>query len=143
MAYINLKSVDNDIEAFILDLVKQNIELREKNNVSRKDLFQLLIQLRNTGKVEADGIWDANYSTKTIKQLTINEMAAQAWIFYIAGFETSSTTTSFCLYELAKNPTIQQNVQLEIDEIVEKFNGKISYESISAMKYLEACIDGT
>lgn len=142
MGYIRLKSVDDDIEAFIMDLVKQNIELREKNNVSRKDLFQLLIQLRNTGKVEADGIWDTNYSTKTIKQLTINEMAAQAWIFYIAGFETSTTTTSFCLYELANNPKIQQKVQLEIDDIIEKFNGQISYECISEMKYLEACIDG-
>lgn len=74
--------------------------------------------------------------------MTLNEIAAQAWIFYVAGFETSSSTMSFCLHELAKNNIIQQNVQKEIDEVTFRHNGKITYESIADMKYLEACIDG-
>lgn len=76
------------------------------------------------------------------KMLTLNEMAAQAWVFYVAGFETSSTTMSFCLYELAKNPDIQKKVQSEIDEIMGKYNGKLSYDAVHEMKYLEWCIDG-
>lgn len=69
-------------------------------------------------------------------------MAAQAFVFYIAGFETSSSTMSFCLFELAKNPQVQRKVQEEIDQISEKYNNEITYESMSEMKYLEACIDG-
>lgn len=69
-------------------------------------------------------------------------MAAQAWVFYVAGFETSSTTMSFCLYELAKNPDIQKKVQKEIDEVTEKYDGKLSYDVVNDMKYLEWCIDG-
>jgi len=77
------------------------------------------------------------------KSLTLNEMAAQAWVFYIAGFETSSSTMSYCLYELAKNMDLQRKVQKEIDEVTEKYNGKITYNSIMEMKYLEMCMDGS
>lgn len=58
------------------------------------------------------------------------------------GFETSSTTITFCMYELAKNREIQQRVHQEIDDVLKRHGGKITYESISEMKYLEACIDG-
>lgn len=57
-------------------------------------------------------------------------------------FDTSSTTIAFCLYELAKNPNVQDHVLNEIDHVLNKYNGNITYESISEMKLLEACIDG-
>lgn len=69
-------------------------------------------------------------------------MAAQIWLFFIAGFETSSSTLSFCLYELAKNPDVQKKVQQEIDQIKAKHNGQLSYDAVNDMKYLGWCIDG-
>lgn len=63
-------------------------------------------------------------------------------MFYAAGFETSSSTMSFCMYELARNPECQRKVQSEIDAISAKYNGAITYDSLSEMKYLESCIDG-
>lgn len=76
------------------------------------------------------------------KSLTLNEIAAQSFVFFAAGFETSSTTLTFCMYELAKNQHIQELVHKEIDRVLAEHNGKITYESITDMKYLEACIDG-
>lgn len=55
---LNMKSVDDDVEDFILTLVKKTTEYREANSISRKDLLQLLIQLRNNGEVNVDGEWD-------------------------------------------------------------------------------------
>lgn len=46
------------------------------------------------------------------------------------------------MYELAKNQDIQKRVQEEIDRVLEAHQGKITYDSINEMKYLEACIDG-
>jgi len=63
-------------------------------------------------------------------------------VFYLAGFETSSTTMSFCLYELAKHQEIQDRVRQEIKEVMAKHDNKITYDSLSEMKYLESCIDG-
>lgn len=143
MSILRIKSVDGEVEQFIKSLVKQNLEYREMNNVTRKDFFQLLIQLRNGGTVQLDDEWDtvikADDSQKT---MTLNEICAQTFVFFAAGFETSSTTLSYCLYELAKNREIQLRVQEEIDKVLEEHDGKLTYESISDMKYLDKCIDG-
>lgn len=117
---------------------------RETNNVSRKDFFQLLVQLRNTGTVQMDGEWDTKIvHDESEKKLTINEVAAHSFIFFAAGFETTSTTISFCLYEFAKHLECQRKAQQEIEEILKDNNGQITYESIQQMKYLESCIDET
>jgi cytochrome P450 len=63
-------------------------------------------------------------------------------VFFAAGFETSSTTMTFCLYELALNPDIQQRLRAEIDTVLHKYGGNITYESVLEMKYLEKVVDG-
>lgn len=139
-----IKCVQSSVESFIKSIVKQNLEYRELNNVSRKDFFQLLIQLRNIGTVQSDDKWDilkkANENQQT--HLSLNEMFAQTFVFFAAGFETSSSTLTFCMYEIAKNPEIQEKVHSEIDNVLEKHDGKITYDAVSEMKYLENCIDG-
>jgi cytochrome P450 family 6 len=63
-------------------------------------------------------------------------------VFFAAGFETSSTTMTFCLYELAVNPDIQERLRAEIDKVLQKHGGNITYESIFEMEYLEKVVDG-
>jgi cytochrome P450 family 6 len=60
----------------------------------------------------------------------------------LAGFETSSTTLSFCLYELAVNPDIQTKLREEIDVTLAKMGGQITYDGVQSMKYLSQVIDG-
>lgn len=72
----------------------------------------------------------------------MEEVAAQVWIFFLAGFETTASTISFCLHEMAKCPEIQCIVQGEIDTVLDQHNGELTYDSVNDMKYLEACIDG-
>lgn len=143
MSILRIKSVDTSVEKFIMSIVKENLEYREQNNVVRKDFFQLLVQLRNTGTVQLDDQWETVIKAdEKQKSLTLNEIAAQSFVFFAAGFETSSTTLSFCMYELGKNMAIQNRVHKEIDQILAKHNGQITYESVTQMKYLDACIDG-
>lgn len=49
---------------------------------------------------------------------------------------------TFCLYELALNPDIQDCLRAEIDTVLEKHGGNITYESIFEMEYLEKVVDG-
>lgn len=143
MKFLRIHSVSRDVENFFLTVVKQNLKLREEKNVIRKDFFQLLVQLRNAGHVESDNQWEAvvNKDEKS-KSFTTEQVAAQSFFFFLAGFETSSTTISYCLYEMAKNPEIQEKVHEEINTVLAKYNGVLTYDSISEMKYLELCIDG-
>ncbi|XP_055298525.1 probable cytochrome P450 6d5 [Sitodiplosis mosellana] len=144
MSVFRIKIVNNKVEKFFRSISRQNLEYREKNNVVRKDIFQLLIQLRNTGTVQLDNQWEtvikADESQKT---MTFDEIAAQTYLFFAAGYETSSTALSFCLYELCKNPDIQQRVHNEIDRVLAEHDGKITFESVADMKYLESCFDET
>jgi len=69
-------------------------------------------------------------------------IAAQAFIFFVAGFETSSTTLSLCLLELAINPEIQQRLSIEIDTTLEKCKGLITYDAVQSMSYLDKVVNG-
>jgi cytochrome P450 family 6 len=69
-------------------------------------------------------------------------MAAQAYAFFVAGFETSSTAITLCLYELALNPEIQERVRNEIDTVLEKHGGILIYDCLFEMEYLEKVVDG-
>lgn len=139
---LGLRFVDKDIGDFMIDTVRQNLEYREKNNVSRKDFFQLLMQLRNTGKVqEGDDDWSAKASSNK-KALTLEEIAAQAFLFFGGGFESSSSTMSFCMYELAKSPEKQQKAYDEIVTVLKQHDGQLTYDALADMKYVDCCLEG-
>lgn len=63
-------------------------------------------------------------------------------MFFVAGFETSSTTIQFALYELSRNPEIQETAREEILRILKKYQGKITYDGVHEMEYLGRIIDG-
>jgi cytochrome P450 family 6 len=75
-------------------------------------------------------------------EVTMNVIAAQAFVFFLAGFETSSTTMTFCLHQLAVNPDIQERLRTEIDTVLQKYDGNITYDSIFEMEYLDKIVNG-
>lgn len=74
--------------------------------------------------------------------LTVEQIAAQCFVFFLAGFETSSTTMTFCLYELVQNLDIQEKLRNEINTVLEKHGGKLTYEAIMEMHYMDKVING-
>lgn len=139
--WLRIRWADKESGDFMIEAVRQNMEYREKHNVLRKDFFQLLMQLRNTGKVRDDDDWSTK-PTSDKKSLTIEEMAAQAFLFFAGGFESSSSTMSFCLYELSKQPELQQKAYEEIVDVLQKHNGNFTYEAVADMKFMNQCLDG-
>jgi hypothetical protein len=77
-----------------------------------------------------------------VAEVTMDVIAAQALVFFIAGFETSSSTMAFCLYELAVNPDIQDRLRAEIDTVLRKHGGAVSYDAVSEMEYLGKVVNG-
>ncbi|KPJ12327.1 Cytochrome P450 6B6 [Papilio machaon] len=70
-------------------------------------------------------------------EMTDMIMIAQVFVFFGAGFETSSTASSYTLHQLAFNPEYQLKVQEEIDQVLKKYDNKITYEAVNEMTYLE------
>lgn len=124
-----VKSVKPEIEQFFMNIVKDTVEYRERTKNTRNDFMQLLVNLKNQENTE--------------EPLTLNQIAAQAFVFFVAGFETSSTAMSFCFFELAVNPEIQEKARNEVVEVLERHKGVVSYEAVQEMKYLAQVLDGS
>nr|QZM07463.1 cytochrome P450 monooxygenase CYP6SZ1 [Lasioderma serricorne] len=122
---LHMRLTSKDVEEFFFDLIKKTVAFRRDTNTTRKDFMQLLLELLESNKVN------------------INEMTSEALLFFNAGFETSSTTGTFCLYELAKNPEVQDRLREEVHEMLENNNGQVTYEGVQEMKYLAQVIDET
>jgi cytochrome P450 family 6 len=130
-------------------MVEETVNYRERNNITRNDFMHLLIQIKNKVKLEEDndrleqndhGTLEKNSSEEG---LSMNSLAAQAFVFFAAGFETSSTTMTFCLYELSFHQDIQDRLREEIDVVLQKYDGKITYEGIQEMEYLDKVVSET
>lgn len=134
---IGFAQTRGDVTNFFKKVVEETVNYRESNNVYRKDFMQLLLQLKNRsvkGEIE--------YINGKVPKLTMNEIAAQAFVFYAAGFETSSTAMTFAIYEMALNQTIQEKAREEINTILTKYDDKITYEGVVEMTYLQKVLDG-
>lgn len=49
---------------------------------------------------------------------------------------------TFCLHELSLNYEIQDKARANVLEVLARHDGKITYEALSEMTYLEQCING-
>lgn len=132
---LHMKAFRDEVNDFFMNAVVENIKYREENNIQRNDFMDLLIKLKNTGSVDG-----GTSSVKT--EITINEIAAQAFVFFIAGFETSSTAMTYALYELSLNQEVQERARQSVREVLEKHKGVWSYEAVLDMTYIEQCING-
>lgn len=130
-----LKFTDDDVETFFFELCRDTLTYRQKHRVSRNDFFSLLMKLQEEQK-------DFDLSTENGEEpLTFNEFVAQCFVFFIAGFETSSILMTFILYELAKNPSIQEKLRREIKNVLNKNNGQLTYDSLNELSYLDCIVN--
>lgn len=57
-------------------------------------------------------------------------------------FDTSSTAMNFSLFQLASNQGIQEKARKEIEDKIAKHDGKLSYEALMEMEYLNQIFSG-
>ncbi|KAK9884821.1 hypothetical protein WA026_009048 [Henosepilachna vigintioctopunctata] len=140
---LKIKYISDDVNDFFIRIVEENVAYREKNNIFRKDFMHLLIQLKNRGQLVDDETVSVENISEEENRITLQEIAAQAFIFFEAGFETSATTMTFCLYELSKNKSIQEKLRGEIKKVLAKHDNKLTYDATMDMDYLERIIHET
>ncbi|XP_013114329.1 cytochrome P450 6g1 [Stomoxys calcitrans] len=108
------------------------IEDREKTGIKRNDLIDLFVKLK------------AEAVTKGVDMIEFRDtIAGQMAVFLGGGTDTSSTTISNILLELAKQPQIQDRLRQEIRTAFMEGNGSISYDTLTSMEYLKMVIDET
>lgn len=121
---LHLRANAKEPSDFLQKVFVETIKHREESGVQRNDFIQLLLNLRET------------------VSLTMNEMAAESFIFFTGGYETSSSALTFCLFELALSPDIQQRLRSEIQDALSDNEG-ISYDLLFQLEYLDMVVKET
>ncbi|KAH8394658.1 hypothetical protein KR222_001274 [Zaprionus bogoriensis] len=120
---LHIKMVSDDVSEFYMRVVRETLEYREQHQVQRNDFLNLLMELRD----EPSG------------GLTFNQIAAQAFVFFLGGFETSSSTMGFALHLLALHPEIQQRGREEVQQVLAKHK-QLNYEALKELKYIKQIV---
>ncbi|KRT79453.1 cytochrome P450, partial [Oryctes borbonicus] len=118
MKFLRVGVLPKEFSNFFMKAIKEIVDYRETNHVKRKGFLDLLLQLKNRGKI-------------------VNEMSDE-----IGGFETTSTTLSFLLYELCCKENIQEKLREEIINILQRHDNKVTYEALAEMKYVDMVLNG-
>lgn len=93
--------------------------------------MQQFMDIKSTEKVNGEAV-----------KFSLDELAAQTFAFFAGGFETSASTLTFALYEMALNPEVQNRARDEIKEVLEKHNKILSFEAAQEMFYMDQIIQG-
>lgn len=73
--------------------------------------------------------------------LTDIEMRNEVDTFLFEGHDTTASAVSWCLYNLASHPDIQEKAQLELDALVQdRDNDNLTWDDIGQLSYLTMCV---
>ncbi|XP_011700273.1 PREDICTED: cytochrome P450 9e2-like [Wasmannia auropunctata] len=123
---IKLRLFGPKVENFFKDVVSGTVKARDEQGIVRPDMIQLMMETRNKDSGP---------------EFNIDYMTAQAFLFFLAGFDTGSTGMCYMMYHVGVDSEIQSKLREEIDDVLRQTNGKPTYEAINRMKYLDAVIN--
>ncbi|KAF5304088.1 hypothetical protein FQA39_LY01873 [Lamprigera yunnana] len=154
---LGVKFFNSKVRNFFIRITKEVINYREENNIVRPDVIHLLKEAqkgRSTYEKDEDlhdsgfaSIQEASilhtHSDLRNSKLSDDDVAAQISIFFFGTSDTVSIVLSHITYELVVHMDIQKKLMDEIDTTLSDNNGKITYEAVSKMKYLDMVVSET
>ena len=127
---LNLKLFQTQQEEFFIGAIKNVIRQREKENVKRHDFADMCVELQKGGTM-------VDNETGLRLEPTDELMAAQAFFFFLAGIDPTAAGIFGPLMELGRHPEALKRVHKDVDELFEKYKGKLTYDAIYEMKFLD------
>ncbi|XP_070556745.1 cytochrome P450 3A5-like [Ptychodera flava] len=139
---------------YFTDLTEESAEIRKSQDPSTKrvDFLQLMLDAHDVYEqyIKESHTEEDEYGVKLVKDgksdtndfhkgFTTEEMLGQSLIFFLAGYETTSTLMSYVAYSMATNPDIQEKLCTEIDDVMAN-NEEPSYNVVSKMPYLDMIV---
>ncbi|XP_042149911.1 cytochrome P450 3A24-like [Ixodes scapularis] len=151
------KFFPTEIFVYFKDICVSIIEKRKEANIKHQDFLQLMVDAQESGiaEVGSDGVQDMENSLYNLgseqksetsfitKSLTQDEALSQCVLFFTAGFETTSTTIAFAVYQLALCPDIQDRLRQEVDDCFAKHGPEPSLDAVSKLEYLHCVVSET
>lgn len=155
--WLNIKFFDDSLTEFFRSLVQDTMKHRTANGIVRPDMIQLLMEAKKGAlQMEESEIANGDEFTtvgesRDFQKLgnakrvwTDEDYTSQCFLFFLAGFESSSSLRCLAVHELAENPHVQKRLIEEIDEVRQQLDGKpLTYEILVKMQYLDMVVSET
>ncbi|KPJ04498.1 Cytochrome P450 6B1 [Papilio xuthus] len=132
--FFRMRIIPKKTHDFFYNIVTSVLRARE-NGVQEKrgDFIDIMMTLRSDDK--------NNNSPKSEPEndveITDMVIAANAFIIFLGGFETTSSTLAFLFLELAADQRVQEKMRKEVREVMERHNGNMAYEVLQELSYME------
>lgn len=152
---IGIDLIDKDVQKFFRSMVLETMVTREEKKILRPDMINILMQVRKgtiTTQSDEEHIASANEACATVDESIVgrtvnhqlwtdNQIIAQCFLFFFAGFDTTSNLLTTVAYELIANPDIQQKLYAEIRASHDNRHGmRIDYDTLQKMKYMDMVV---
>lgn len=125
---------------YFLRLVLDAMKYRVDNKIIRPDMVNMMMEAKGMFINKEEG---QNQPTND-RKWTDDEIVAQFFLFFFAGFETTAILMSFVALELMQNPDCQEKLRQEIVDVLETLDGKpLTYEALQGMKYMDMVVSET
>lgn len=119
---------------FFYNVLRKIKDEHNKESNGRVDFLKLMIQ----NQIPDENFVDTD--EQPAKGLTDHEILSQSLVFILGGYETTSTTLTYLLYNLATNPDCLEKLVEEIDTNFPP-DTPITYDALMKMDYLEMAIN--
>lgn len=144
MQSIDFEFYPTHVKQFFKSMVLDTMKVREEKQIHRPDMINMLMQVRNGNfdqQPDSDDDSFEDQKCRMNRSWTDDELVAQCFLFFAAGFATVSTSLSYIAVELALNQNIQQKLYEEIKAANESLkDGRLSFNTLSKLKYLDQVI---
>ncbi|XP_023717570.1 cytochrome P450 9e2 isoform X2 [Cryptotermes secundus] len=142
MQLLGVNIIPKKVTDFLRSTIYETVLTREKEDIVKPDMLQLLTQAMK-GVLTDETSSEERKKTDKSNEMDMDDIGAQALMFFLAGFETTSTLLCFASHQLAVHPDIQNKLQEEIDATLQQHGGKITHEAVHSMKYLDMVVSET
>lgn len=122
---LSMKRLPDDVAKFYERVATETINYREKHQVHKEDFIGAMIKLKNQGGPD---------------RLTVQDIVAQSYSFFVAGFETSANTLNYSFYNLAIHPDLQNEARIEALEVLSRHDNKLTYDSVQEMHVIHKVV---
>uniref|UniRef100_A0A673WII6 Thromboxane-A synthase n=1 Tax=Salmo trutta TaxID=8032 RepID=A0A673WII6_SALTR len=132
----------DEMNNFFINCIQKIIRQRDEQPVEerRRDFLQLMLDTRSTKEcVPLEHFDVVNHADELKRMMSEDEIVGQAFVFFLAGYETSSNTLAFTCYLLALHPECQSKLQAEVDDFFTRYDSP-DYTNVQDLKYLDMVI---
>ncbi|CAG9785254.1 unnamed protein product [Diatraea saccharalis] len=131
-----LDTMPSEVTNYFCNLVSFVKEQRNGKPFNRKDFMDLLLEMKNLSELKSGQKHKDKYGKLKVLRITDDLIAAQAMIFFAAGFESTANTLSYLLYEIAKHQDIQEKLLKEINQTLDNNKGQLSFDTLKQLSYM-------